>query len=107
MNANIALLCYFCRKEYNMLYLCLKYRVSDFIKWHDTFMKNENLRVSAGIKVENILRRRNDPNFLTILYAIDSIEESENFIKLANTERMSKELTVEGSIAVEYFEVFY
>jgi hypothetical protein len=70
-------------------------------------MKNENLRVAAGIKVENILRSRNDPNFLTILYAIDSIEESENFIKLANTERMSKELTVEGSIAVEYFEVFY
>ena len=70
-------------------------------------MKNENLRVAAGIKVENILRSRNDPNFLTILYAIDSIEESENFIKLAKTERMSKELTVEGSIAVEYFEVFY
>jgi NOL1/NOP2/fmu family ribosome biogenesis protein len=70
-------------------------------------MKNENLRVAAGIKVENILRSRNDRNFLTILYAIDSIEESENFIKLANTERMSKELTIEGSIAVEYFEVFY
>ncbi|MDD2278146.1 MAG: hypothetical protein PHS05_03705 [Bacteroidales bacterium] len=70
-------------------------------------MKNESLRVAAGIKVENILRSRNNPNFLTILYGIESIEESESFIKLASTEKMMKDLTIEGNIAVEYFEVFY
>ncbi|MDD4385056.1 MAG: hypothetical protein PHD06_07740 [Bacteroidales bacterium] len=90
-----------------MLYLCLKYKVIDFLQWHNTFMKNESLRVAAGIKVENILRSRNNPNFLTILYGIESIEESESFIKLASTEKMMKDLTIEGNIAVEYFEVFY
>lgn len=90
-----------------MLYLCLKYKVTDFLQWHNTFIKNESLRIASGIKVENILRSRNNPNFLTILYAIDSIEESENFIKFANTKKMAKDLTIDGDIAVEYYEVFY
>ena len=90
-----------------MQYLCLKYKVSDFVKWHETFMKNETLRVSAGIKFENILRSHNDKNYLTILYAIDSIEEAENFLKIARSEKMQKDLMVESEFVVEYFDVFY
>lgn len=90
-----------------MLYLCLKYRVKDFIKWHETFMKNESLRVAAGIKFENILRSRNDKNCLTILYAINSIEEAESFLSIARSETMLTDLTVESDFVVEYFDVFY
>lgn len=87
--------------------MCLKYKVSNFVKWHNTFMENESLRVAAGIKVENILRSHNDRNHLTILYAIDSIEEAENFLEKARTEKMQKALTVDSQIFVEYFDVFY
>lgn len=90
-----------------MLYLCLKYRVTDFIKWHETFMKNESLRIASGIKFENILRSHNDKNSLTILYAINSIEEAEEFLKIAKGEKMLKDLSVESDFIVEYFDVFY
>lgn len=87
--------------------MCLKYRVYDFVQWHNTFMENESLRVAAGIKVENILRSHNDRNHLTILYAIDSIEEAEIFLSKARTEKMQKALSVESKIQVEFFDVFY
>lgn len=87
--------------------MCIRYRVSDFLKWHKGFMKNEGLRISAGIKVENILRSNDDKNYLTILYAIDSIPESTDFIKQATTEKMLKELGVDSEVSVEYFDVFY
>lgn len=90
-----------------MLYLCLKYRVSDFVQWHKTFMMNETLRVASGIKFENILRSHNDRNFLTILYAIDSIEQAEIFLEKARSEKMQKDLTLESEFNVEYFDVFY
>jgi hypothetical protein len=90
-----------------MIYMCIKYRVRDFLKWHEAFMRNEELRIAAGINVENILRNHKDKNYLTILYAVDSIVESENFIKEATRDEMRKELTIDSEVTVEYFDVFY
>lgn len=90
-----------------MIYMCIRYRVSDFLIWHKGFMKNESLRISAGVKVENILRNTNDKNSLTILYAIDSIPESKDFIEKATTEEMLNNLGIESKVSVEYFDVFY
>ena len=90
-----------------MIYMCLRYRVADFRKWHETFVENESLRIAAGIKVENILRSQNDKNFLTILYSVNSIDESEAFIAKVKNADMLKKLTVESEMLVEYFDLFY
>ena len=90
-----------------MVYLCIRYKVGDFLKWHEAFVRNEDLRIAAGIKVENILRSQNDRNKLTILYAIDSMVAANDFIQKATTNEMKEELTIVSDISISYYDVFY
>lgn len=90
-----------------MIYLSATYKVKDFKQWHKSFVENESRRIHAGLRVENILREKEDPNQLTILMSVESMTAAEDYLENVLSEESLKNLSVNGKVEVKFFNVFY
>ncbi len=90
-----------------MIYLSATYRVTDFKKWHKAFVENESKRLHAGLRVENILRDKKEPNHLTILMSVESMTAAEDYLENALSEESIQNLSISGKVDIRFFNVFY
>lgn len=81
--------------------------VNDFKQWHKAFVENESKRLHAGLRVENILREKSDPNKLTILMSVESLPAAEDYIESTTAEDSLINLSVNGEVDIKFFNVFY
>lgn len=90
-----------------MIYLSASYKVNDFKQWHRTFVENENKRLQAGLRVENIFRDNKESNHLTILMSVESLPLAEDYLEMITSEEFLKSLSINGNIDIKFYNVFY
>jgi hypothetical protein len=90
-----------------MIYLSASYKVNDFKQWHKAFVENENKRLHAGLRVENIFRDSKDPNHLTILMSVESLPLAEDYLELTTSDESLANLSVNGNVEIKFYNVFY
>ncbi|MHB9132242.1 MAG: cyclase [Armatimonadota bacterium] len=80
-----------------MPYVMLRFRVSDFQHWKNEFTANVAWRRQHGEKGYHIYRDANDPDMLTLLEKIDTVENADRFL---NSPELDEKLKRAGVVGV-------
>ncbi len=87
-----------------MIYISALYNVGKFKEWLGAFEENEKKRTQAGIRVENILRDKKNPNRIKVLMSIESIVAAEEYIELVSSPGENELISPDE---VEFWDVYY
>ncbi len=77
-----------------MVHVMLNHKVRDYNLWKPHFEKDAVNRLKAGIRVAKLFRSIEDPNDISILFTVDSIESFNNFLKSPDLNKIMEEAGV-------------
>lgn len=84
-----------------MIYMSAVYNVENFKEWLGAFEENEKKRTQAGLRVENILRDKKNPNHIKVLMSIESTVAAEEYIEMISGNDILSPDTV------KFWDVYY
>jgi len=90
-----------------MIYLSATYKVEDFKKWYLAFGENEQKRMQAGLRVENIFREYEDSNHVKVLMSIESMVLANEYVESVTTPEHLEKLSIISPVEIKFWDVFY
>ncbi len=74
----------------------VRYRVADFDAWKAVFDRNESGRKGAGFLGHHINRAENDPNNLSLYFAVADVDKFKAYVSSDELKALMQEAGVEG-----------
>ncbi|MBI5643862.1 MAG: cyclase [Deltaproteobacteria bacterium] len=85
-----------------MAYLLIDHQVADFDKWKPVYDEHENARRKAGLKELFLLRGRDNPKQVLILFEASDLAKTQEFI---NSQDLRERMQKAGVIGKPNFQI--
>jgi len=66
------------------MYLLVRHKISDFVKWKSVYDAHLSAREKAGLKEEHLLRNADDPNEVLLLFCVEDFDKAKAFSSSAD-----------------------
>ena len=87
-----------------MSYILVNLRVKDYAKWRPFFDGMAANRKANGSRGGHLMRSKDNPNELAILFEWDDVEKGRRFYESAEFQRVAAEAGIIGKPEVHYLE---
>jgi hypothetical protein len=86
------------------IYMMASFRVGDFATWQSVYEEDNKRREQAGLVELNIFQCNEDPNALTLIFEVESIERTKAFLDSQEIRERMKLATIEGDPEICYLK---
>ncbi len=87
-----------------MKHLVVDHQVKDYTSWRKEFDKDDETRKKFNVRIENILRDKNDKNHITVVAGISDYEAAQKFINSPELKMTMEKAGVIGQPQIQLCE---
>ena len=81
-----------------MKYLLCTHEVAEYDAWRRVFDSHAKAQREAGLHVLHVLRGRDNPNFVVMLFRVDDVEKARAFTETPSASEAGRESGVIGPV---------
>ena len=87
-----------------MKHLVVDHQVKDYTSWRKEFDKDDETRKKFNVRIENILRDKNDKNHITVVAGVPDYEAAQRFISSPELKKTMEKAGVIGQPQIQLCE---